>query len=255
MISDNCSEHFLVVLDFDDTIVEGNSEESVKRILQNREIPLPVDLVNHYDTHRDWNLYINLLYKFLHDNRITQHDIENSLNTISFVKDSDRLLQRLAEMKTKRKIDVIIISGGNVLVIQKILENASLHKVVDQILSNPAEFDSNGLLNIGLLNTHNCSYCFNGEMCKGVVIRNYISKKYKDCGISYQKIFFAGDYLNDICLCLELRENDFAFAREGYPLHKDLENRKAKGQLKANLTRWTTGDDIIKMLEKQLEIF
>ena len=158
-------------------------------------------------------------------------------------------------MKSRRKIDVIIISGGNVLVIKKILENASLHKVVDEILSNPADFDSNGLLNIGLLNTHNCGHCFSGEMCKGVVIRNYISKKANESGINYQKVFFAGDYLNDICLCLELRENDFVFARQGYPLEKDLENRKSKGQLKANLTRWTTGQDVIKVLEKQIEWF
>ena len=86
MIRDNCSENFLIVLDFDDTIVEGNSEESVKRILQRREIELPAELENHYDTHRDWNLYINLLYKFLHENTISRDDIVNSLSTISFVK-------------------------------------------------------------------------------------------------------------------------------------------------------------------------
>ena len=164
------------------------------------------------------------------------------------------MLQKVAEMKKTRNIDVIIISGGNVLVIEKILENAGLRHVIDEILSNPVSVEPNGLLKIGLLNTHSCNYCFSGEMCKGVVVRNYLNRKKAERNIDFDKVFFAGDYLNDICLCLEMREQDFVMARHQFPLEKDLENRKVKGQLKANLISWKTGYDVMKVLEKQTEL-
>ena len=164
------------------------------------------------------------------------------------------MLETLRDMKTKRNIDVIVISGGNVLVIEKILENAGLRNTIDQILSNPVSVQPNGLVKIGLLNTHTCDHCFSGEMCKGVVIKNYLSRQKLERNIDYDKIFFAGDYLNDICLCLQLREKDFAMARHQYPLEKDLQNRKVKGQLRATLISWKTGYDVIKVLEKQTEL-
>ena len=84
-------QHFLVVLDFDDTIVEGNSEESVKSLLESRDIQFPCSMVNHYEKHKDWNYYINLLYEFLHENDIKQKDIVDSLHKISFVKGQIRV--------------------------------------------------------------------------------------------------------------------------------------------------------------------
>ena len=136
--------------------------------------------------------------------------------------------------------------------IHQILEHSGLANIADEIIANPASYNSTGCLEVGLLNTHNCLHCFNGEMCKGVVIRNYLNDKEKS-GVVYDKIFFTGDYLNDVCLALELSNNDVVIARHEFALHKDLKPRVENGQLRATMFTWKSGFDVWRIIEKYIE--
>ena len=74
------------------------------------------------------------------------------------------------------------------------------------------------------------------QICKVAVLKHYLQSH------QYEKIVFAGDGSNDICLSLFLGSEDVIFPRVGYKLVELLEQHCVQ----AKVIAWKDGFDITK---------
>lgn len=113
----------LVVFDFDDTVVDCNSDTWIDTLAPNGKIPL--GLTEGFDGF-NWTSYMAQVFKYLKESGITRGDYERRLREMPFVAGMKELLVQLTAAKlgktSKRKYEMIIISDANSFFIQTFLE-------------------------------------------------------------------------------------------------------------------------------------
>ena len=120
--------------------------------------------------------------------------------------------------------DAIIISDANTLSIRRILEANGMAEMFKDVISNPAYFDSQGLLTIDYCQRdHGCPKC-PLNLCKTKALTAY--------KVGYDRIVYVGDGHNDICPSLSLTSSDVVIAKKGLHLAKHVND---SGLLKATL--------------------
>ena len=150
--------------------------------------------------------------------------------------------------------DHIIISDSNSVFINHILEKFGLSHVMTRIFTNPAKFDDTGCLTVQGYHTQDWCSLSTVNMCKGHILKSFIGEKQKS-GVDYAAVIYVGDGYNDLCPSLTLRPQDFVFPRVGYKLCKliaqmEKENKPVDmSSLRANVTPWESGRDILKTLK------
>ncbi len=107
--------------------------------------------------------------------------------------------------------DIIIVSGGFVYNIEKILTRYNLDNI--KIYGNKLEFLENDRIKITMGN-------YNEECGKCGVCKTSILKKYKK---EYKKIIFIGDGVTDVCVS---QYSDLVYAKKGSYLEKQLISKK-----------------------------
>lgn len=126
---------------------------------------------------------------------------------------------------------------------------------VENILTNAAVWERSNLntdeelLRIMPYHTgppHECTSQCPSNMCKGLIL-DQIRHKYTP-----QRIVYIGDGSGDFCPCIRLTESDFALARgiesnseQTFALLPKLRQCEAAGTLRARLSAWCTGHDVV----------
>ncbi|XP_002739219.1 pyridoxal phosphate phosphatase PHOSPHO2-like [Saccoglossus kowalevskii] len=236
----------LLVFDFDHTLVDGNTDTWILKLLPNAKVP--VQIHRHYRMHNSWTDYMAEIMGHMHQLKITPEQIKDCMKEIPFIDGMKDLLMYQAE---NGSFDCIIVSDSNMVFINTILEATRLEKAVMKVVTNPGHFDDKGCLKIKHYHSHDCDYC-PLNLCKREVLWDYIRVQ-KQGGNGYASVCYVGDGNNDFCPCESLSEKDLVFPRKGFNLLKKITNYQEKGKkFSPKVFPWVTGFEITEKLKTLL---
>lgn len=240
-------QRFLVLFDFDETIINESSDDAVVRALPGHR--LPEWLKNSY-REGYYNEYTQKVLAYMADQGVSKDSIHSAVEKISPTPGLLNLFQYL--QSHEQDFELVVISDANMFFIETWLEHAGVRHLFRKIFTNPASFDKTGRLVLLPFHSHSCSRCPD-NMCKQVILREYLAGRQKECGGSpFQRVFYIGDGANDICPSLALGPQDTAFPRRDFPMHRLLLEMQQShaAKFKANVVPWVSGEDIVDCLKK-----
>lgn len=243
-------QRFLVLFDFDETIICESSDDAVLRALPGQE--LPAWLKNSY-REGHYNEYMQKVLAYMAEQGVSRDSIHASVAEIPPNPGLIDLFQYLRGHQ--HDFELVVVSDANMYFIETWLEHAGVRHLFTKIFTNPARFDDSGRLVLLPFHSHSCSRCPD-NMCKQVILRQYLSGRQKERGgAPFQRVFYVGDGANDVCPSLALGPRDTAFTRRDFPMHKLLaEMQKSQSaKFKANIAPWVSGEDIVDCLKKIME--
>ncbi|XP_054163370.1 probable phosphatase phospho2 [Oppia nitens] len=246
----------LVVFDFDETIVDCNSDTFINELAPDGG-HIPDELYAEFLLNNRWTEYMAKVLGYLHSRGVRELDLRQCLKRMPFLVGMKDLITKLSatsaaagpavavpvvnENNEQRNYELIIISDANSVFIGHYLEFNQLDKAFRNIYTNPATFDDTGCLKLTEYQYQNwCTTCAR-NLCKGHVLEEHIKRRAMEDNQSYSRISYVGDGSNDVCPALRLGPNDRVFARHGYPLDKRLANN---ADLKAKRYQFNNANDI-----------
>ncbi|XP_071447513.1 pyridoxal phosphate phosphatase PHOSPHO2-like [Hetaerina americana] len=239
-------KRLLAAFDFDNTIIEGNSDIVVKNLLPDEELTEDVRCLYKSD---GWTAYMRRIFQLLHGSNFSPSDILSAVRNVPFTPGMKELLKWLHEVNG----ETIIISDSNSVFINDYLQNSSLDKCVTKVFTNPAVFNDSACLEIEMYHYQDWCKLSTKNLCKGHILEAYIQERSKE-NVDFPFVVYVGDGANDFCPSLRLNEQDITCPRVGYTLEKKIMNAKENdpGSVKASVVPWTNGNDIIDALKQRL---
>lgn len=229
----------LAIFDFDHTLVDGNTDTWITKML-----PSTMQIIReHQQNGWCWTNIMDKVFGILHEGNISKDDYVRCFESLQFtegMKDVCHFLQ-------SQKIPTIIISDSNSYFIDHLLERDSLQNAFCGTYTNPAVWCSNGRLNVKHHHEHYCNQCPQ-NLCKRKVVNKHLAEQ----NLSYEHIVYIGDGHGDLCPCLALKKGDYILARKGYKLLKCLQGEN-QSEAKAEVVPWENGFDVLKMFQKLCE--
>ncbi|KAK2884732.1 probable phosphatase phospho1 isoform X2 [Channa argus] len=241
------ARRFLVLFDFDETIINESSDDAVVRALPGQQLP---DWLKNSFREGHYNEHMQKVLAYMADQGVSRDSINSAVEKISPTPGLLNLFQYLHSHQ--QDFELVVISDANTFFIETWLERAGVRHLFRKIFTNPASFDATGRLVLLPFHSHSCSSCPD-NMCKQAILREYLASRQKECGGSpFKRVFYVGDGANDICPSLVLGPQDTAFPRRNFPMHRLLlEMQQSQiAMLKANIVPWVSGEDIVDWLKK-----
>lgn len=233
----------LLVFDFDNTIIDDNSDTWIVRCAPEKK--LPVELKDSYKK-GFWTEFMGRVFKYLGDEGVREDEMKRTVTSMPFTAGMVELLNFIR--KNKDKFDCIIISDSNSVFIDWVLEATNFHDVFDKVFTNPAAFDGRGHLTVENYHAHSCNRCPK-NLCKNVVLVEFIDKQLQQ-GVNYTQIVYIGDGGNDLCPVTFLKKNDVAMPRRGYTLQKTLSRMSQNLEpMEYCVVAWSSGVEVISHLQ------
>nr|XP_020461017.1 probable phosphatase phospho1 isoform X2 [Monopterus albus]XP_020461018.1 probable phosphatase phospho1 isoform X2 [Monopterus albus] len=239
-------QRFLVFFDFDETIINENSDDAVVRALPGQQLP---DWLKNSYREGHYNEHMQKVLAYMADEGVTEDSIHSVVEKIPPAPGLLNLFQYL--QSHQQDFEIVVVSDANMYFIETWLERAGVRHLIQKIFTNPASFDATGRLVLLPFHSHSCSRCPN-NMCKQMILREYLASRQKKCGGSpFQRVFYIGDGANDICPSLALGPRDTAFPRRDFPMHRLLlrMQQSQAAKFKANIVPWVSGDDVVDCLK------
>lgn len=237
---------FLVLFDFDETIINESSDDAVVRALPNQRLP---DWLRNSFREGRYNEHMQKVLAYMGEQGVTEASIQAVVEEIPPTPGLLYLLEYLHSQQ--QDFELAVVSDANMYFIETWLEHAGVRHLFRKIFTNPASFDGSGRLVLLPFHSHSCSGCPE-NMCKQVIFREYLSGRQKELGgVPFQRVFYIGDGANDICPSLALGPRDTAFPRRDFPMHRLLQSQA--GKFKANVVPWVSGEEIVGCLKKVIE--
>ncbi|KAL7378840.1 hypothetical protein ABVT39_019700 [Epinephelus coioides] len=240
-------KRFLIFFDFDETIVDETSDDMVVQAAPGQH--LPDWLKDTYQPGR-YNEYMQRVLGYLAEQGVTESDIRSIMEKIPATPGMPTLFQYI-RTRPLTDFEVVLLSDANTFFIESWLRRAGARQLFHRIFTNPATFNKDGRLVLRPFHSHDCARC-PSNMCKQVVVRDYVARRTQERGRPYQRIFYVGDGANDFCPALALGPRDVAFPRRDFPMHRLItETHEAMpGEFKAVTVPWKSGDDVVQRLRK-----
>ncbi|XP_067929731.1 probable phosphatase phospho2 isoform X2 [Watersipora subatra] len=232
----------LVAFDFDHTVVDGNTDIVVRQLYSGS---LPTEIEALYNAQDGWTDYMAAIFALLHQTGFTQSAIKECIIGIPLVPGMKDLFDHL----NNDRYEVIIVSDSNTLFIDWLLKANHLDKVVHHVYSNPAEFDTDGMLTLKYFQLQDSCKLSSKNMCKGDIVENHVRQRQTE-GVSFSRVSYVGDGSNDYCPALRLSKTDYVFPRERHSLERKIKANEA--EVKANVIVWKTGSCILSALREMV---
>jgi len=223
-------DKILLAFDFDHTIIEENSDVCVHDLFPNKTVPEDLKSI---PENSGWTAFMQALFTRLHENGVGRDKLLSCLSSVKFTPEMESVLKMNDE-----NVDIIIISDSNTLFIEKILYDKDVDHFISDVYTNPAQFDSAGMLKIKPFGFQDWCPLSEKNMCKASILIDHVNKK-GDNGVNYPFIAYVGDGSNDLCPSLSLRSQDFVFARKNFMLPKLISGSKG-AEMKATVVEWET---------------
>jgi len=155
----------LVIFDFDDTIIDGNSDAEVNSM---HPRPIPDEITQIGITHNGSIDFKVALFASLQQLGVTIDQIKDKVVNLPFVPGMKELLDYLHSLED---LELIILSGANTLFVRWYLDAMGINGV-SQILSNFAEVKDGRLV---VRCHHNQTWCHmcSKNLCKDVQFYKY----------------------------------------------------------------------------------
>ncbi|NXK42323.1 PHOP1 phosphatase, partial [Piprites chloris] len=239
---------YLLVFDFDETIVAENSDDSVVRAAPGRALPEPL---RQSQRQGSYNEYMQRVLAFLGDQGVRAADFKAVYENIPLTPGMPELFQFLA--KNHELFEVILISDANMFGIEAKLRAAGVHSLFRKIFSNPSSFDKRGYLTLGPYHSHKCLDC-PANMCKRKILTEYLAERAQE-EVEFERVFYVGDGANDFCPSVALTSADVAFPRKGFPMHRMTQEmeKKQPGAFQATVVPWESAAEVARYLQELLK--
>lgn len=233
----------LLVFDFDNTIIDDNSDTSIIQCAPGKK--LPTELKDSYKKGY-WTEFMGRVFKYLGEEGVREDEMKRAVSSMPFTPGMVELLTFIRNKKDT--FDCIIISDSNSVFINWVLEASNFHDVFDKVFTNPAAFDSNGHLTVENHHVHSCSRCPQ-NLCKNGVLIEFVDQQLLQ-GVSYARVVYIGDGGNDVCPVISLKKNDVAMVRRGYTLEKTVTKMSQNlDSIVPSVVIWSSGIEIISHLQ------
>ncbi|MEQ2294829.1 hypothetical protein AMECASPLE_007826 [Ameca splendens] len=242
-------QRFLVLFDFDETIISENSDDAAVRLLPDQQ--LPAWLINSY-REGQYHEFSAKILAYMADQGVTKESIQSAVEKIP---PNPGLLDLFHYLQShQHDFELVVVSDANTYFIETWLEHTGLRHLFRSIFTNPSYFDARGGLVLCPFHSHSCPRCPE-NMCKQAILREYLAAREQERGVGFQRVFYVGDGSNDVCPTQALGPQDTVFARRDYPMHRLLleMQQSQSAKFKANMVPWVTGDDIVDCLEKMVK--
>ncbi|KAJ8024808.1 Phosphoethanolamine/phosphocholine phosphatase [Holothuria leucospilota] len=248
LASSNGPMSFLLVIDFDYTITEKNTDDwLLQTLLSAKKVKELTE--KWYSGDCTWQDLMKSGFQALKEEKVSPDQIFKVLEEIPLVKGFKEFLKLVGSHK---ECKVVIASDSNTVFIDKIFKKHDLEKYVDEIFTNPAHFDEEDCLRLFAHHSHSCTTC-QPNICKQEILRSYLEEEGKR-GNKYERIFVIGDGSNDFCPCKILDDRGCIFPRKGYRLMKKIEKLKdtnSKDDIKASVIPWENGEDLLVSFQRE----
>ncbi|XP_070582326.1 phosphoethanolamine/phosphocholine phosphatase isoform X1 [Erythrolamprus reginae] len=242
------SQKYLLVFDFDETIVNENSDDSVVQATPEKKLPESIR-----QTFREgfYNEYMQRVLKYLGDQGVKMSDFKAVYEKIPLSPGMQKLFQFLS--KHQNHFEIILISDANMFGIECSLKAAGAHSLFRKIFSNPSSFDKTGYFVLGPYHSHNCPRC-PLNMCKQKILVEYLEERAQE-GRQFERIFYVGDGANDFCPSMAMKSSDVAFPRKGYPMHRLIQDmeKNQPGTYRATIVPWESAIEVCSHLQEVLK--
>lgn len=235
----------MAFLDFDHTVVDGNTDIVARDLIAADKIPTRVkELYNS----SGWIPYMQEIFHLLHDNDLRASHILKAIEAIPAVCGFTELIKQLHD---QHNFEFVIISDSNSEFIDCWLRRHNMTGYIQRVFTNAAHFADDGRLMVQP-HHHQTECNFSSEnLCKGAVMEAYVQERGVD---SYDKFFYVGDGHNDLCPILRLGKWDVGCARRGYRLEKELRSLSAgngndaqtERKLDPRIVYWDDGRDLLQ---------
>ncbi|XP_022178347.1 probable phosphatase phospho2 isoform X1 [Myzus persicae] len=224
-------ENMLAVFDFDQTIVDGNSDIVAIDLIN------PTNLVpDRKDYPNNWTQYMQRVFDIIKTIKIPAEQI---IDVVSLMRPNDGM-PKLMRALYENNVDIIVASDSNTLFICNWLKHNKLSDTVSCIYTNPATIVDSVIKIVPYAVQNKCNRCTT-NMCKGDIVEKHVLNN----NTKYDKILYFGDGQNDLCPILKLTKNDIAFPRSGYILENLLKSHITP----AKVMPWCTGEYIYEFLK------
>ncbi|KAF8740794.1 hypothetical protein AX14_007170 [Amanita brunnescens Koide BX004] len=220
----------LVIFDFDWSMADQDTDRWIFEVLDpnlRREMKNLKDDVQ-------WTDLIAQSLRKAHERNITREQIENALRIMPF---HPAMVRAVTNLKAAGKTTFLCLSNSNSIFISTILEDKRLTDLFHEIVTNPAEWESSGLLNLRRRvdpngPQHSCKVGCSPNMCKGEELTAYLARH----GAEFDRMVYIGDGSNDYCPILRFRKQDLVLCRN----FRGLSRRIAKGEdLQCQVKYWS----------------
>ncbi|NXK98500.1 PHOP1 phosphatase, partial [Formicarius rufipectus] len=239
---------YLLVFDFDETIVDENSDDSVVGAAPGGALPAPLQQSLNSGS---YNEYMQRVLAFLGDQGLRVGDFKAIYEKIPLSPGMPELFQFLS--KNHELFEIILISDANMFGIEAKLRAAGVHSLFRKIFSNPSSFDKRGYLTLGPYHSHKCLDC-PANMCKRKILTEYLAERAQE-EVEFERVFYVGDGANDFCPSVTLTSADVAFPRKGYPMHRMTQETEQKqpGAFQATVVPWESATEVAQYLQELLK--
>jgi len=223
-------ERQLIVFDFDWSLADQDSDRWIFEVLA-------IDLrrkMEDFHGKAEWTDVVAQALREAHERNITRDQIENALKIMPF---HPAMIRAVTNLKAAGKTTFLCLSSSNTVFISTILKDKKLTDLFHEIVTNPAEWEPSGLLNLRRRidpngPQHSCKFGCNLNMCKGEELEAYLARY----GAQFDRMVYIGDGSNDYCPVRRLRKQDLALCRN----FRGLYQRIAKeGGLQCQVKYWT----------------
>ncbi|WJX69818.1 3'(2'),5'-bisphosphate nucleotidase [Trifolium repens] len=228
---------FIVIFDFDSTIIECDSDNWVldEFGLTEKFYQLLPNML--------WNPLMGKMMNELHSQGKKIEEIVEVLNRTPI---HPRIVPAI-EAAYSLGCELRIVSDANSFFIETILKHHGVLNCFSKITANPSYVNEEGRLIICpyhdyLKSSHGCNLC-PPNMCKGLVmerLQNSLDEEGK------KKIIYLGDGNGDFCPSLKLKESDYLMPRMNFPLC-DLVSKNSN-DIKAHVHDWMDGEELENVL-------
>ncbi|KAL7857491.1 hypothetical protein SRHO_G00163900 [Serrasalmus rhombeus] len=243
------TSRFLIFFDFDETMIAENSDDAMVRVAPGQTIP---DWLKDSFRPGRFNEHMQRVLAYLAQQGVSEQVIRDAIEDIP---PAPGLLVLLGFLRSHRQdFECVVLSDANTYFIETWLRKAGSRQLFSEIFTNPASFNKDGHLVLLPYHAHECPRCPE-NMCKQVILRDYLARRASERGKPFQKVFYIGDGANDICPTLALGQKDTAFPRRDFPMHRIIQDMQ-KGQpgiYKPTVVPWARGEDVVDCLKKAVE--
>nr|XP_060636827.1 phosphoethanolamine/phosphocholine phosphatase isoform X1 [Anolis sagrei ordinatus]XP_060636828.1 phosphoethanolamine/phosphocholine phosphatase isoform X1 [Anolis sagrei ordinatus]XP_060636829.1 phosphoethanolamine/phosphocholine phosphatase isoform X1 [Anolis sagrei ordinatus] len=238
----------LLVFDFDETIVNENSDDSILQVAPGKQLP---ESIRQTFREGSYNEYMQRVLKYMGDQGVKMADFKAVYEKIPLSPGMRDLFQFLS--KQQDHFEIILISDANMFGIECALRAAGAYSLFRKIFSNPSSFDKRGYFTLGPYHSHNCPRC-PANMCKHKILTEYLAERARE-GARFERVFYVGDGANDFCPSTALRSSDVAFPRKGYPMHQLIleVDKNQPGTYQATVVPWDSAIEICCYLQDALK--
>ncbi|KAI6649531.1 Phosphoethanolamine/phosphocholine phosphatase [Oopsacas minuta] len=231
----------LFAFDFDHTLIDDNTDTFILEITD--DVNIICNLKTAFQSWRNsnlgWTECMRLLFKLMHSLSFSPELIVAHMEKIKIPEERLRILHFLSKQPDT---ELIIISDSNTVFIDSILKCHGVDKYFTRVYTNPAKFNTEGLLEIEAYHVNTSCPLSPPNMCKDLILREHISNSLVER--SNLRVVYLGDGSGDFCAAKGLFMQDFVAARKGYSLASKLSPIQITGGIAVNIILSDFGEDL-----------